>query len=30
MGWTYNVGLEEGLQKTYTWYVEKTRNENQY
>jgi GDP-L-fucose synthase len=20
MGWTYNVGLEEGLQKTYKWY----------
>jgi len=22
MGWTYNVGLEEGLEKTYDWYLE--------
>ena len=22
MGWTYNIGLEEGLKKTYNWYLQ--------
>jgi len=22
MGWTYNIELEEGLKKTYDWYLE--------
>jgi len=22
MGWTYNIGLEEGLKKTYIWYLQ--------
>ena len=21
MGWEYNIGLEEGLKKTYKWYL---------
>lgn len=28
MGWKYNIDLEEGLKKTYDWYL-KTSNEQQ-
>ena len=25
MGWTYNIELEEGLNKTYSWYLENNK-----